>query len=90
MFIWLSRAKSTNLLFTYLPSAKTKLRKGNVFTSMCQEFCPHHHPPLPGQTRQTPPTDWANTPQVDNPPGQKPQQMATVVDGMHPTRMHSC
>ena len=53
-----------------------KLRKGNVFTSVCQEFCPWgclpdtplerlgRHPP-PIQTRQTPPG------QADTPPGRQ-------------------
>ena len=44
---------------------KTKLRKDNVFTSVCQEFCPQRvgvHTP-----RQTPP--WADIPQGRNPPG---------------------
>ena len=61
-----------------------------MFSQACVKNSVHITTPPPGQTRQTPPTDWADTPQVDNPPGQKPQQMATVVDGMHPTRMHSC
>ena len=67
---------------------QTKLRKGNVFTSVCQEFCSQgggvHHAPWadtpPGQTHpeQTPPrTDT-------------PRQTATAVDGTHPTGMHSC
>ena len=31
--------RTINLCDKYLPSA-TKLRQGNVFTSVCQEFCP--------------------------------------------------
>ena len=59
-----------------------QLRKSNVFTSVCQEFCPqgrgvHPQADTPGQT---PP--W----QADNPP----PQMATAADGTHPTGMHSC
>ena len=36
---------------------------------------------------------WQTPFQADIPPGQTPpppQQMATAVDGMHPTGMHSC
>ena len=48
---------------------QTKLRKGNVFTSMCQELCPcwgdvHTHP------GQTPP--WTDTSLADITPGQTP------------------
>ena len=56
---------------------QTKLWKGNVFTSVCQEFCawggipPGRHPPW-----QTPP--WADA----------PQQMATAADRTHPTGIH--
>ena len=59
---------------------QTKLRKGNVFTSMCQEFCPggqclpqcmlgNTHPGRqpPGQT-----PSWADTPLGRHPPGQTP------------------
>ena len=53
-----------------------KLLKGNVFTSMCQEFCPQGEVYLPWQT---PP--WPDT----TPPWQTPQ-----ADSMHPTGMHSC
>ena len=52
---------------------QTKLRKGNVFTSVCQELCPQvgggrctppgqtdiHHPHLGRPSRQTP--SWADT-----------------------------
>ena len=69
---------------------QTKLRKGNVFTSVCQEFCPQDgrctlHPwtetPLLGRhtlDRLTPP-----------PPPPPSDQMATTADGTHPTGMHS-
>ena len=56
----------------FLPAA-TKLDQGNIFTSVCQEFCPqggrvsasvhagiHTTPP----TRQTPPPPGADTPQT--------------------------
>ena len=36
------------LIIYYRP--QTKLRKGNVFTSVCQEFCPRGIPPTPHQT----------------------------------------
>ena len=48
---------------------QTKLRKGNVFTSVCQEFCPH------GRRSVHPP--WADTP--------LPRQTASAADGTHPT-----
>ena len=61
----------------FLPSAM-KLRQGNIFTSVCPEFClqgrvsasvhagihpPDRHPP--GQT-----SPWADTPSGQTPPGQ--------------------
>ena len=56
---------------------QTKLRKGNVFTSMCQEFCPQggvcHTLPWQADTppgRQTPP--WADPPQADTPRADTP------------------
>ena len=72
----------------YRPQAK--LRKGNVFTSMCQEFCPHGGrctPPgqtPPGQTlalgRHSP---WADTPQADTlrrtPPSRRPRQRTVPI-----------
>ena len=70
-----------------LPSA-TKLRKGNVFTSVC-------HSVHGGW--QTPP--WADTPLTstcwDTPPAQcmlgyTPLPTATAADGTHPSGMHSC
>ena len=37
------------------------------------------------------PTPWADTPRQTPLPGQTPPpQMATAVDGTHPTGMHSC
>ena len=49
---------------------QTKLQKGNVFTSMCQEFCPWGEADTP---RQTPPgqTPQADTPR-QTPPGKHP------------------
>ena len=71
---------------------QTKLQKGNVFTSVCQEFFPQGSvcQTPPGQTPplgQTPP--WADTP-WHTPQADTPQQMATAADGTHPTGMHSC
>ena len=57
---------------------QTKLRKGNVFTSVCQEFCPQR-----GKVY----TPLADTPWADTPP---PNQTASATDGTHPTGMHSC
>ena len=53
-----------------LPSA-TKLRQGNIFTSMCQEFCPRREGGvcLSG-CWDTPP--WADTPPSKHPPRQTP------------------
>ena len=49
---------------------QTKLRKGNVFTSVCQEFCPRRGVSTP--PRQTPPT-WADTttPKQTRPPSRR-------------------
>ena len=55
---------------------QTKLRKGNVFTSVCQEFCQ-------GEVY----TLLSRHPPADTP---LPQQTATAADGTHPTGMHSC
>ena len=80
-----------------LPSA-TKLRQGNIFTSVYQEFCPRGGGCLPQcMLRYTPPL-WADTPLSRHPPGQThthradptPGQTATAADGTHPTGMHSC
>ena len=63
----------------------TKLRKGNVFTPVCQSFCSQgvsasvhagiHNPP--GQTHPLCPVHAG----IDS---------ATAADGTHPTGMHSC
>ena len=47
----------------FLPPA-TKLEQGNIFTSVCQEFCPQ------GVCHQPPP--WADTPLGRHTPGQTP------------------
>ena len=91
---FLSPLRSTNTdrltlwVFCLLPSA-TKLRQGNIFTSVCQEFCPQggsasvhagtHPPPGRYSPGQTPP-----------PPGQTRPPMATSANSMHPTGMLSC
>ena len=84
----------TNNVFYLFP-----LRKGNAFTSMCQEFCPRwvevYNPPgrhplwvdTPGQT----PLLWADPQWANSPHGQTPptQQTATAADATDPTGMHS-
>ena len=64
----------------YLPAA-TKLGQGNIFTSVCQEFCPQggrgsasvhagiHHPPPWTSQADTPPPDQADPPWSRRPPG---------------------
>ena len=83
---------------------QTKFRKGNVFTSMCQEFCPQrkgggHIPPRRHYpTPQTPPRPDTTPVGRQPPPGKTPlplgrhlpRQTATAADGTHPTGMHSC
>ena len=65
-----------------------RLRKGNVFTSVCQEeFCPQGGEVYtPWGRHPQAHTPWVNTPWADTPPG----QTATAADGAHHTRMHSC
>ena len=84
-------------IYFYCP--QTKLRKGNVFTPVCQSFCSqggclpqcilgYTHPPL----GRHPP--WANTPYQVHAGIQclayAGINMATAADGTHPTGMHSC
>ena len=66
-------------IMRFLPSA-SKLRQGNIFRSVCQEFCPHGGGCLPQCM-------LGYTPLGRHPP---PQQTATAADGKHPTGMHSC
>ena len=70
----LTWAQTRNITCFY--RTQTKLQKGNVFTSVCQEFCPWGgvHRPL---GRYTP----------DRHPN---HQKATAADGTHTTGMHSC
>ena len=58
-----SRFHSTSLHY-YRP--QTKLRKGNVFTSVCQEFCPQ------GEVHTLPPS-WPDTPPGKHPLSKHPQ-----------------
>ena len=78
-----------------------KLWKGNVFTSVCQEFCPQQGPdtltPSPDRLGRHPlgRSLQADTPPRADPPEQTPSpptpaQTATAGDGTHPTGMHSC
>ena len=72
-----------------LPAA-TKLAQGNIFTSVCQEFCPQgggvsasvhagiYHPP----GADTPP--GPDPPGADTPPDQTPQGAATHSPGPDP------
>ena len=74
--IWLK----VSALFT---ARKRSLGQGNIFRSVCQEFCPygglpqcmlgyHPTPPTrqaPSRTRQAPPWDQAGNPQTRHPPG---------------------
>ena len=81
------------------------VRKSNVFTSVCQEFCPREGgvsprqtPPLEDFPQQTPPppqlTPWADTSPSrqthTNADSLPPPETATAADGTHPTGMHSC
>ena len=80
-----------------LPSA-TKLRQGNIFTSVYQEFCPQggwvsasvhaaiHTSPLGRHPLSRHPPGQTHTHRADPTPG----QTATAADGTHPTGMHSC
>ena len=87
-------------VYNYRP--QTKLRKCNVFTSVCQEFWPQEGDVHP-QADTTPQADnlWADPmgrhPPGQTPPGQTlprqtppPHQTATAADSTHPTGMHSC
>ena len=71
--------------------SEMKLRQGNIFTSVCQEFCSRGgvsasvhgviHPP--GRHPRV------DTPQADTPrPVHAGIDIATAADGTHPTGMH--
>ena len=100
MLVWV--CLTTNLLCSseYLPAA-TKLGQGNIFRSVCQEFCPRggglsasitpksRHPPR----ADTPPPPRADTlpPRADNPKSRHtPPAYGQRAAGTHPTGMHSC
>ena len=62
----------TNTLIYYRP--QTKLRKGNVFTPVCDSVHGGVYTP------------WTHT----HTPGHPPPETVTAADGTHPTGMHSC
>ena len=82
----------------YFYSLQQKLQKGNVFTNVCQEFCPWgfclgRHPPEQTPPRQTPP--WVDialgrqpppSPEADIPPMQTLPPGQTPPLGRHPPR----
>ena len=76
MFVTLT---TTTTVSFYRP--QTKLRKGNVFTPVCQSFCSW------GGLSQC---MLGYTPLGRPPLGRHPQQKATAADGTHHTGMHSC
>ena len=65
-------------LFKNYYCPQTKLRKGNVFTSVCQEFClrggggVHHHSWADTHPHRQTPHSWVDTPMQTPPPGQTP------------------
>ena len=88
----------------FLPAA-TKLGQGNIFTSVCQEFCPHGGGGVclsacwdtPPQTRQTPgsrhhpPWDQADPKGADPPSsGKQTPAYGLRAAGTHPTGMDTC
>ena len=82
----LNKQTRHSIIFIDIYHLQMKVRKGNVFRSLCQEFCPQ------GRGKCTP---WADTPrQTHHPrPDRHPspnKQMATAADGTHPTEIHSC
>ena len=69
-----------------LPAA-TKLGQGNIFTSVCQEFCPRGGGVCLSACWDTPPPPGADPPGTRHPPTAAYGQRAA---GTHPTGMHSC
>ena len=81
-----------------------KLRQGNIFTSVCQEFCPQRgsasvhagvhtplgRPPCRHPLGRNPPGKHPPTPWTDIHSPLPTQQTATAADGTHPTEMHTC
>ena len=86
------RLITTQLLFT---ARKRSLGQGNIFTSVCQEFCPqggvsasvHAGIPPPGPGRH--PRDQA-PPRPGTPRAEHAGRYSQRVGGTHPTGMHSC
>ena len=80
---------------------QTKLRKRNILTRVCQEFCPQgggmhplgRYPPTgrhpPGQTPLGK-HPLGRDPQADTPWANTPSEMDTAVGSTYPTGMHSC
>ena len=70
---------------------QTKLQKGYVFTSVCQEFCPQEgsvvhplgRPPIGRHTPLGRHTQWADTPPVQTPPGQTHPQADGYCSGRY-------
>ena len=79
MLVWV--CLTTNLLCSseYLPAA-TKLGQGNIFRSVCQEFCPR------GVLSASITPKSRHPPRADTHPPAYGQRAA----GTHPTGMHSC
>ena len=72
-----------------LPSAK-KLRQGNIFTSVCQEFCPLGRGVSASVHAGIHPTG-RHTLESRHPLADTPsQQTATAANGTYPPGMHSC
>ena len=81
------------ILHTFLPAA-TKLGQGNIFTRVCQEFCPQGGGVSASQCmlgyiprgRSPPGPD----PPGEDPPGKQTAAYGQRAAGTHPTGMHSC
>ena len=68
------RAVTPGFITYYYPSP-TKLWQGNIFTSVCQEFCPRGEVCLSACWDTPPPPaepSWPDTPSGQTPPGQTP------------------
>ena len=80
------------LIILYLPSTM-KLRQGNIFRSVCQEFCPQGRSVCLSACWDTPPgqnppsrTPWADTPLCRHPLGR--HQLADTPPGQTPPDRH--
>ena len=77
--------KWQNLFYdTLLLPPATKLGQSNIFTSVCQEFCPRGGV-CPIACWDTPPE-----PEVDTPRHSACWQIRQQAGGTHPTGMHTC